>query len=109
VEVGPTGDGARPTRQPAPEATVIVVVGAAGEATAEMLRREGYSGPITMLSDDDAPPCDRPNLSKDYLTGNAPEEWIPLRPPEFYDEHRIGDGARARQTEAQTPRDQVRS
>jgi NADPH-dependent 2,4-dienoyl-CoA reductase/sulfur reductase-like enzyme len=29
---------------------------------------------------------DRPNLSKDYLAGNAPEEWIPLRPPEFYRE-----------------------
>ena len=42
-----------------------------------------------MLSDDDAPPCDRPNLSKDYLAGNAPEEWIPLRPPEFYDRHDI--------------------
>jgi NADPH-dependent 2,4-dienoyl-CoA reductase/sulfur reductase-like enzyme len=42
-----------------------------------------------MLSDDDAPPCDRPNLSKDYLAGNAPEEWIPLRPPEFYSQHGI--------------------
>jgi hypothetical protein len=39
-----------------------------------------------MLSDDDAPPCDRPNLSKDYLAGNAPEKWIPLRPLEFYRE-----------------------
>jgi apoptosis-inducing factor 3 len=68
---------------------VIVGGGAAGEAAAEMLRREGYSGPITMLSDDDAPPCDRPNLSKDYLAGNAPEEWISLRPPEFYGEHGI--------------------
>jgi NADPH-dependent 2,4-dienoyl-CoA reductase/sulfur reductase-like enzyme len=54
-----------------------------------MLRRDGYSGPITMLSDDDAPPCDRPNLSKDYLAGNAPEEWIPLRPLEFYREQGI--------------------
>ena len=34
-------------------------------------------------------PYDRPNLSKDYLAGNAPEEWIPLRPPEFYGEHGI--------------------
>ena len=32
-----------------------------------------------MISADAAPPCDRPNLSKDYLAGNAPEEWIPLR------------------------------
>ena len=32
-----------------------------------------------MLSDDAAPPVDRPNLSKDYLAGTAPEEWVPLR------------------------------
>jgi len=76
-------------RHPAPESVVIIGGGAAGEAAAEMLRREGYWGPITMFSDDDAPPCDRPNLSKDYLAGNAPEEWIPLRPPEFYREQSI--------------------
>ena len=84
-----TAGGARPTRQSALGAIVIVGGGAAGEAAAEMLRHEGYSGPITMLSDDGAPPCDRPNLSKDYLAGNAPEEWIPLRPPEFYGQHGI--------------------
>ena len=61
----------------------------AGLAAAEMLRREGYDGPITMISADDAPPVDRPNLSKDYLAGTAPEDWIPLRPPEFYAEQRI--------------------
>jgi NADPH-dependent 2,4-dienoyl-CoA reductase/sulfur reductase-like enzyme len=37
-----------------------------------------------MLSNDDAPPVDRPNLSKDYLAGSAPEDWLPLRPDEFY-------------------------
>jgi NADPH-dependent 2,4-dienoyl-CoA reductase/sulfur reductase-like enzyme/nitrite reductase/ring-hydroxylating ferredoxin subunit len=83
--------GRAPTMAQPAESDSIVIVGggAAGEAAAEMLRREGYSGPITMLSDDDAPPCDRPNLSKDYLAGNAPEEWIPLRPPEFYGQQRI--------------------
>ena len=42
-----------------------------------------------MLSSEDAPPVDRPNLSKDYLAGNAPEEWIPLRPDDFYSEQGI--------------------
>jgi NADPH-dependent 2,4-dienoyl-CoA reductase/sulfur reductase-like enzyme len=37
-----------------------------------------------MLSNDTAPPVDRPNLSKDYLAGSAPEDWLPLRPDEFY-------------------------
>ena len=46
-KVEPTAGGARPTRHSAPEAIVIVGGGAAGEAAAEMLRREGYSGPIT--------------------------------------------------------------
>ena len=55
-----------------------------GLAAAEMLRREGYDGPLTMISADDSAPCDRPNLSKDYLAGTANEDWIPLRPPEFY-------------------------
>jgi apoptosis-inducing factor 3 len=42
-----------------------------------------------MLSNDDAAPVDRPNLSKDYLAGTAPEEWIPLKPDDFYAENGI--------------------
>ena len=72
-----------------PSSIVIVGGGAAGLAAADMLRREGYSGPVTMISADSAPPVDRPNLSKDYLAGTAPEEWIPLRPPEWYSEQKI--------------------
>jgi apoptosis-inducing factor 3 len=73
----------------APQKIVIVGGGAAGFAAAEMLRRRDYRGSITMLSDDDAPPVDRPNLSKDYLAGSAPEDWLPLRPDDFYAENRI--------------------
>ncbi len=68
---------------------VIVGGGAAGLAAAAGLRRNGYEGALTMISADDSPPCDRPNLSKDYLLGTAPEEWIPLRTPQFYAEQRI--------------------
>jgi apoptosis-inducing factor 3 len=72
-----------------PASIVIVGGGGAGLAAADILRREGYDGPLTMISADEAPPCDRPNLSKDYLAGHAQEDWIPLRPPEFYAERRI--------------------
>jgi len=72
-----------------PERIVIVGGGAAGFAAAEGLRREQYPGNIVMLSSEDAPPVDRPNLSKDYLAGNAPEDWIPLRPDDFYSDNGI--------------------
>jgi NADPH-dependent 2,4-dienoyl-CoA reductase/sulfur reductase-like enzyme len=68
----------------APAKIVIVGGGAAGFAAAEMLRRRDYRGSIVMLSDDESPPVDRPNLSKDYLAGSAPDDWLPLRPDEFY-------------------------
>ena len=72
-----------------PERIVIVGGGAAGFAAAHTLREEGYRGSIVMLSSDDAAPVDRPNLSKDYLAGNAPEAWVPLRPDDYYAENGI--------------------
>ena len=68
----------------APGKIVIVGGGAAGFAAAEMLRRQEFRGSIVMLSNDAAPPVDRPNLSKDYLAGSAPADWLPLRPDNFY-------------------------
>ena len=73
----------------APERIVLVGGGAAGFAAADMLRREGYQGSIVMLSHEDAAPVDRTNLSKDYLSGAAPEEWVPMRPDSFYPESGI--------------------
>jgi NADPH-dependent 2,4-dienoyl-CoA reductase/sulfur reductase-like enzyme/nitrite reductase/ring-hydroxylating ferredoxin subunit len=73
----------------APGRLVIVGGGAAGFAAAEMLRRREYRGSIAMLSNDGAPPVDRPNLSKDYLAGSAPEDWLPLRPDDFYAKNKI--------------------
>jgi len=73
----------------APSSVVIVGGGGAGLAAAEMLRREGYGGGITMISADADPPCDRPNLSKDYLAGTAPEDWMPLKDSQFYTDNAI--------------------
>ncbi len=73
----------------APNRIVIVGGGAAGFAAAEMLRRRDYQGDLVMLSSDDAPPVDRPSLSKDYLAGSAPEDWVPLRADSFYSDNAI--------------------
>jgi len=87
------GERTAKTRAPAPAETsktvVIVGGGAAGLAAAAELRRLGFAGKLVMLSAEDAPPLDRPNLSKDYLAGGAPEEWLPLRPENFYSENGI--------------------
>jgi len=72
-----------------PSSIVIVGGGAAGVAAAEMVRRRGYDGPLTLISADTDPPVDRPNLSKDFLAGEAQDDWIPLWPTDFYEEHRI--------------------
>jgi apoptosis-inducing factor 3 len=67
----------------------IVGAGVAGNAAAELLRREGFAGTITMIGAEETVPIDRPNLSKDYLAGSAPEEWMPLRDAGFYSAQNI--------------------
>src|SRR5215831_132064 len=87
-----------PVRRPAatsmrgqkpPESVIIVGGGGAGLAAADTLRREGYDGPVTVISADSDPPYDRPNLSKDYLAGTAGDEWMPLREPSYYTDQHI--------------------
>ncbi len=63
---------------------VIVGGGAAGNSAAEQLRRAGYRGKIIILSAVSDVPLDRPNLSKDYLSGKAKPEWMPLRDADWY-------------------------
>jgi len=72
-----------------PKNIVIVGGGAAGFACAEMLRRRGYDGNLMMLSEDADAPVDRPNLSKDFLAGSAPDDWMPLKPEGFYADNGI--------------------
>jgi NADPH-dependent 2,4-dienoyl-CoA reductase/sulfur reductase-like enzyme/nitrite reductase/ring-hydroxylating ferredoxin subunit len=77
------------SRKKTPSSIAVIGAGAAGSAAAEMLRRCGYHGPVTVIDGEADSPYDRPNLSKDYLAGNAPEEWIPIRPPDFYAQHDV--------------------
>ena len=76
----------RAPRDDAPSAVAIVGAGAAGNSAAETLRHLGFEGSITLIDADESAPYDRPNLSKDYLAGTAPDEWLPLHPRSYYDE-----------------------
>ena len=79
---------ARPTTHRSDTTAPIVIIGAgaAGHAALEMLRLEGYDGALVVIDPDPDAPYDRPNISKDYLAGTAPEEWMPLRPQSYYGE-----------------------
>jgi NADPH-dependent 2,4-dienoyl-CoA reductase/sulfur reductase-like enzyme/nitrite reductase/ring-hydroxylating ferredoxin subunit len=72
-----------PARSEAPRA-LILGAGAAGCFAAYTLRAEGFAGSVTLVARETSLPFDKPNLSKDYLAGSAPEDWIPLRSQEDY-------------------------
>jgi NADPH-dependent 2,4-dienoyl-CoA reductase/sulfur reductase-like enzyme/nitrite reductase/ring-hydroxylating ferredoxin subunit len=80
-----------PTRDASadPKRIVIVGGGAAGFAAAQRLRDLGFGGELIQLSADTIAPYDRPNLSKDYLAGEADPAWMPLKDDAFYADNRI--------------------
>jgi 3-phenylpropionate/trans-cinnamate dioxygenase ferredoxin reductase subunit len=63
---------------------VIVGAGQAGAACAAKLRALGFSGAVTIIGEEPAPPYQRPPLSKAYLLGEMEEERLWLRSAEFY-------------------------
>jgi apoptosis-inducing factor 3 len=81
IRVGARRDVAAKTTA-GPKSVVIIGGGAAGIACAEALRAAGHRGTITLVNGEGSEPVDRPNLSKDYLAGTAPEEWVFLRTAE---------------------------
>ena len=68
---------------------VLAGAGAAGVAAAETLRKLGFAGRVVMLSGEAELPYDRTKLSKEILSGNAGVEALPLRPPEFWQQHQV--------------------
>ena len=86
VVVGARKPRSTPPKPPqSPDRIVIVGAGAAGAAAAEKLRGLGHAGRIVLIGNEPPGPVDRPNLSKDFLAGNAPMEWVRLRDDEFYE------------------------
>jgi len=71
------------------ESYVIVGGGAAAAYAAEGMREAGFTGRIEVITKEHELPYDRPNCSKEYLSGDAPEEWMPLRDRKFYEDHNI--------------------
>jgi NADPH-dependent 2,4-dienoyl-CoA reductase/sulfur reductase-like enzyme/nitrite reductase/ring-hydroxylating ferredoxin subunit len=78
-----------PAPEQAPDSIIVIGAGAAGTAAVDMLRREGYRGAITLIGAEPNPPVDRPNLSKEYLAGSMPEDWLWLMPETYYRDHDI--------------------
>ncbi len=90
VELPDTVEGRRvpaPVRRDLQETRICVVVGSgcAGAYAVEAVRAQGFRGRVVWVAGSEFPPIDRPNLSKEYLAGEAPEEWMPLRDPAFYE------------------------
>jgi 3-phenylpropionate/trans-cinnamate dioxygenase ferredoxin reductase component len=83
---------------------VIVGGGLAAARTAEQLRRAEYTSAITIVSDEEHLPYDRPPLSKDVLRGEV--DGVLLKPAEFYADNdiilRLGSAAIALDTDART-------
>jgi 3-phenylpropionate/trans-cinnamate dioxygenase ferredoxin reductase subunit len=65
--------------------TFVVGAGHAGAQTVASLLAGGYVDGVTVMSDEEVMPHDRPSLSKGYLTGECEIQDILLRKDEFWD------------------------
>jgi len=96
-------------KKPVSKASGVVIVGGglAAARTAEQLRKSGYVEPVTIVSDEQHLPYDRPPLSKDVLhdSGRGIGD-VTLKPAEFYGDNdialRLGAAAQSVDTAAKT-------
>ncbi|MBL4751061.1 MAG: FAD-dependent oxidoreductase [Amylibacter sp.] len=68
---------------------VVVGAGQAGSSLVVKLRNLGFDGEITLIGAENAPPYQRPPLSKKYLLGDMDLERLYLKPEAFYGENGI--------------------
>jgi 3-phenylpropionate/trans-cinnamate dioxygenase ferredoxin reductase subunit len=71
------------------ERIVVVGAGQAGASCVAKLRTEGFTGAITLIGEEHAPPYQRPPLSKAYLLGDMALERLYLRPESYYADNGI--------------------
>ena len=69
----------------------LVIIGAGQSAIQciTTLKKEGYSGSITLIGDEDHLPYQRPPLSKGFLDDSVNKERLYFKKLEFYTENRI--------------------
>ncbi|MYQ30126.1 FAD-dependent oxidoreductase [Streptomyces sp. SID4956] len=67
------------TADAAPSRIAVVGASAAGLSVVEGLRREGYTGSLTLIGEEEHLPYDRPPLSKQLLSGEWDTERVRLR------------------------------
>jgi 3-phenylpropionate/trans-cinnamate dioxygenase ferredoxin reductase component len=71
-------------------ATILIVGGGqAGAQAVDTLRREGFTGRLVLVSDEELLPYQRPPLSKKFLSGEMAAERLLFRHRAFYDEHAV--------------------
>ncbi|HKY93322.1 MAG TPA: FAD-dependent oxidoreductase, partial [Nevskiaceae bacterium] len=71
------------------DSVVIVGAGQAGGETAAELRRQGFTGRITLIGDEPHLPYKRPPLSKAYLAGSATKDSLLVMPQASFDKASI--------------------
>ena len=71
--------------------TKVLIIGGghAGANTAFALRKDGFDGEITIISDEKYLPYHRPPLSKDFLKQNIAIEKLGFKSADFYEEQKI--------------------
>ena len=89
----------------APERVVVVGASLAGLRAAEGLRREGHTGPLTVVGAETRLPYNRPPLSKQFLAGTMEEAACAFRMDDDLDvEWRLGVRATALDLDARAVR-----
>lgn len=71
------------------QSVVILGAGHAGFQCAAALRQQGFSGDVSLVSEEPRLPYQRPPLSKAYLLGKACAADLAFRAESFFSEHRM--------------------